>query len=237
MPTIKSDIVNKNIQNSQSLRQFEVSDESETVYNPPPPQNYNQNSNDIDSINELLTSRGFPPMTAQSPPIPQTPQTYQTSQNYSNVESNIKEIRKQKLSGKERLSSAAKSRIDLLCGFSKNLKTLNIDGNSYVLRTLKSKELREAAVFASNIENNLQANLELRNQLLARSLVKICDMEVILFLGDDSLEARLEFLEEIDDNLLQELHSNYEVLVREVQNRYSIQKDEVVKEVMEDLKK
>lgn len=234
MPGFKSDITNKNFQ-SRGLREVEVTDESEQVYSPAPPIDYS-NEPDIDTINARLASRGLPPLDQHNMRAIENKRMIQ-QESVQEVETRIRDARKQKQSGRERLTPAAKRRIEMLCDFSKNTKDIEIDGNLYILKTLKGKEMRQALVAASTFDQTIDLPFETRRHLLARSLVQIAGTDVELFLGDDSLETKLEFLEELDELVLDELYNGYLKLVAEVKARYAVKSSEDAEGVLADLKK
>lgn len=233
MPTIKSDITgNRNL--NANYREIDVPDESEGVYNPAPPEM------DLDAINAHLASRGLPRVDAEmlnkrsnQQNFVQQPQT----ESMQDIEAKIKEARRQKVTGKERLSDAAKKRIEMLCGLTKNIRTFDLDGNSYTVRTLKGREMRDALVAASEFDGTVHLPFETRKQLLSRSLVQVAGADVELFLGDDSLEARMEFVELMEEEMLNKMYGQYVALVNEVREKYEIKTDADVQGVVADLKK
>ncbi len=226
----KSDISNKGFQ-SRPLREIEVPDESGAVYAPEPPQDL-----DFEEINANMIARGLPPLNASTMKAMES-QRSMTTESIKDIEARVKEVKRQKATGKERLSEAAKRRIQQLCGFEKNKKTIDLDGDVYELRTLRGKEIQDALVAASVFDGTIDLPFETRRQLLARSLVKMGGVDVELFLGDDSLEARLESLEVMDDLVLGILYDSYLQLVKEVKDRYAIKSDADAQEVLADLKK
>jgi len=125
----------------------------------------------------------------------------------------------------------------MLCGISRNLKEVEIDGNVFVLRTLKSKELLDALLSSAKLDGTISLPFQTRKELLARSLVKIAGTDVSLFLGDDSIPARIEFLDELEEPLLEKLYREYTLLVNDVNVRYGLSDSQVAKEVPEDIKK
>jgi hypothetical protein len=246
MANIKSDIANRNFVQS-GFREYEVNDESSR-------QESSSNEVSIEDINRSLISRGLPPIDRGS--FEETGKrsqgdsqfknsTAQSAQSYflppdddiNVVERKIAEAKTKRSSGASRLSEGAKKRIEMLCGISRNFKEVDVDGNQFVLRTLKSKELLEALVSSAKLDGTISLPFQTRKELLARSLVKIAATDVYLFLGDDSIEARLEFLDELEEPIIEKLYREYTLLVDEVNNRYGLNESQVAKEVPEDIKK
>jgi len=246
MVSIKSDIANRNF-NQTGFREYEVPDEtghSHAVTTDIP----------IEEINKSLISRGLPPIDEKSfsehqvksanrtqPTVNrQSSQSYFSSEpeeDIEEVERKIAAAKKSRSNGSGRLSDGAKKRIEMLCGISRNLKEVEIDGNVFVLRTLKSKELLDALLSSAKLDGTISLPFQTRKELLARSLVKIAGTDVSLFLGDDSIPARIEFLDELEEPLLEKLYREYTLLVNDVNVRYGLSDSQVAKEVPEDIKK
>ncbi len=155
----------------------------------------------------------------------------------SNVEMDMLAAKKAKREGKERLSDGARRRIEILVGMTRLSKDVEIDGQMYRIQTLKSKELREALVATAEFDGTIQLVFETRKQLLARSLVLVAGVEIAQFLNSEELQARLDFIEEIDHSLLLRLYNEYIVLANEAQEKYALKTVAEVREVAEDLKK
>lgn len=145
--------------------------------------------------------------------------------------------KKERQSGKEKLSVGAKKRLEMLIGMTRSTREVEIDKNIYILQSLKSKELRDVITAAAAFDGSVQFPFEFRKQILARSLVQIAGMEMEQFIGSSDLEVKLEVIEEMDHNLSLRLYREYTALVQESQEKYSIKNEEEVKELVEDLKK
>lgn len=236
MAGIKSDIMNKSIPSSQGLREFEVSDES--MSEPLDPA--------IEALAQQYAARGMPldPSVLRAMQAKQAVQQFEVQEqpiqarSMIEVEKEFSEARRIKVNpGKTRLSSAAKRRIELLSGLKRNTKKCKIDEYEYELQTLKNKELREAILAAAPYDGTVELPFETRKQLLARSLTHIAGTEIGLFLGDPSLEAKLEFLDELDERISDRLYSEYLGLINEINSKYAVKNEADAKEVADHLKK
>jgi hypothetical protein len=167
-----------------------------------------------------------------SPAQPPTP-----SQEQAAMEQEFREAREAKRLGRERLNDGAKRRIEMLIGMTRVTRSVDLNGYSYTLQTLKSRELREAITAASAFDGNVQSPFEIRKQLLARSLVQIAGMDADQFIGSSDLDIKLEFIEEMDHYLLGRLYDEYLAMVKEAREKYAIKNETDAKEVVEDLKK
>jgi hypothetical protein len=157
--------------------------------------------------------------------------------NLSEIERDFKKSREDKLRSQTQLNDGARRRIEMLIGMIRTTRDADIEGNVYTLQTLKGKEMREAIMAASEFDGTVQSAFEIRRQMLARSLSKVANVPIEQFVGSTSLEARFNFIDELDDFLLNRLMEEYSLLTQEAKTKYSLSTPEQVKEVAEDLKK
>lgn len=155
----------------------------------------------------------------------------------SEIEQKIIQARHDKAKGIERLSPEAKKRVELVTGIGRLEKDVQIDDVTFTLRTIKSREMKEAMLSLIGIQYELEATFEKRRQLVARSLHKINGVELLLFLGDDSLESRLSFVDELDEYVTSKLFEEYVSLANEATEKYTPKTLDEAKEVAEEIKK
>jgi len=153
------------------------------------------------------------------------------------LEREMRAAKEAKRTGKERLNDGAKRRIEMLLGMTRTLREVDIEGNVFVLRTLKGDEMRQAIASASAYDGTVQSPYEVRKQLLARSLTQVAGVDINQFIGGNSLEHRFLFVDELDEALLSRLYDEYVILAKEARSKYAIKTEEEVKEIVEDLKK
>src|ERR1019366_3495357 len=137
-----------------------------------------------------------------------------------------------------RITTDGKTRIELLTNIGRLTKDIPVGQYVFSLRTLKAKETREAALetFIPGV-SQFDATFEARKQQLARSLFKIDNEDVGLVLGNDTLAYRLEFIEELEENLVQKLWDEFVILKTEAKVAYGITTADDAKTFGEDLKK
>ena len=153
------------------------------------------------------------------------------------VEEEIASAREARRTGMEKISDGAKRRIEMLIGITRSTRDVDIEGNIFTLQTLKSKEMRQAIMSVTQFDGTVEGPFEMRKQYLARSITHVAGIEINNFLASDKLEARLAFIDELDEPLLNHLYSEYLELTKMAREKYSVKSDEEVKEVLEDLKK
>lgn len=158
-------------------------------------------------------------------------------QDPAELERQIRQAREDKRTGRERLDAGAKRRIEMLVGMTRGTRSVDIEGNTFVLRTLRSKEMREALMFASQYDGTIQSPFEIRRQLLARSVVQIAGVDTEQFIGSADIEAKCDFIDLMDESLLNRLYDEYLALVQENKAKYAVKNEEEVKEVIDNLKK
>lgn len=158
-------------------------------------------------------------------------------QDPNEIEKQIRQSREDKRIGRERLDAGAKKRVEMLVGMTRLTRSVELEGNIFTLKTLRSKEMRDALMSASAYDNSVQSPFEIRKQLLARSLIQIAGVDIEQFIGSYDLEAKFEFLDLMDEALLLRLYNEYLVLVRESSEKYAIKTENDVKEIVGDLKK
>lgn len=244
MPSFKSDLTNKSLP-GQQLRSFEVPDASEPLYDysqdqgPPP----NSSELDITAINARLASRGLPPLdnagaravAARNAQVAAPRQ--QVNSELKDFENEVAAARRAKSNGRERLGDAAKRRVEMLCNLFNATRRVDIDGQIFELRTLNGEEVKNSLISASEHDGTVALPFETRKQFLARSLASIAGADVEMFLGDDSVEARAEFVDRLPEPILNRLFSEYQALDTESKAKYSMKTAADAQEVAEDLKK
>lgn len=153
------------------------------------------------------------------------------------IEREIKAAKEARRTGKERLGEGAKRRIEILLGMTRTTHKVDVDGIEFVFQSLKAKEMRESLIVVADYDNTIQAPYEVRKQFLARSIVSVGGVDFGQFIGSNTLESKLEFVEELDDALLNRLYDEYLKMAQEARNKFSIKTDDEAKEVIEDIKK
>lgn len=162
----------------------------------------------------------------------------QSNMSPEDMEMFAREARKAKANPNVRIGDAAKKRIELLADIGRLTKDVQIGSYSFSLRTLKAKEAREAALATfTSVNTQLEASYEARKQQLARSIYKIDGHEVAFVLGNDTLDARFEFVESLEEVIANMLFDEFTLLKEESKKQYGLNTVKDVEEVSEDLKK
>ncbi len=152
------------------------------------------------------------------------------------IESEFKAAREAKRQG-DRLNEGAKKRIEILLGMTRTTRDVPVGEHTFTLQTLKSKELREAIVAASQYDGTVQSSFEIRRQYLARSLTQVAGVDIDSFLGSTDLQSKLLFIDELDEPLINHLYSEYLELIKTAREKFSVNNENDAKEIAEDLKK
>lgn len=203
-----------------ALREFDVPDESVSM-----PQRHRNIPPDLDAIREFQSR------------LDSNVDIDLDSQEEALTEQEFRQARAAKKTGKARLNDGARRRIEMLLGMSKHERSFELDGNSYTLEALKAKDMREVFMETAKYDGTVESPYEMRRQLVARSLSKVAEYDLEQFLGSNSIETRLAFVDELPEALLGRVFAEYQLLVKESTDKYSIKDDVDAKEVLEDLKK
>jgi hypothetical protein len=155
----------------------------------------------------------------------------------SQVEREIRAAKEARRNGIERISEGAKRRIEMLIGLTRTTRDVDIEGNIFTLQSLKSKEMRQAIMTVAKYDGTIEGPFEMRKQYLARSITHVAGVEIDQFLASNTIEAKLAFIDELDEPLLNHLYNEYLELLKVAKEKYSINTVDEVKEVLEDLKK
>jgi hypothetical protein len=216
MPNFESPIGGRSFPEN-NLREFSVSDE--TGYSSS--QHSHQHHHQEQDLNKNIKS-------------------FQNKMQQSFEDDNASKLEKElanKRLGRDKINDGARRRIEMLLGMTQLTKEFTIEDNSFTLRTLKSKEMRDSIMEASNFDGTVQAPYEIRRQLLARALTHVAGIEIEQFISSNTLESKLLFIDELDEALLNRIYNEYLILNKESKEKYSLKEDADVKEVVEDIKK
>lgn len=195
--------------------------------------------------NQTVSQSNFgqygPPPVREYPPQSQTfgtpPPQHDMSQ--GELEAAIREARAQKLANANKIGDEAKKRIELLANIGRLNRDVKIGGYTFSLRTLKSKESREAALatFATSV-TQLEASYEARKQQLARAIFKIDGEDLEVVLGSRNIDDVMKFIEDnLEDIVVEKLWDEFISLKEESRSKYGINTVKQAEEVSEDLKK
>lgn len=190
-----------------------------------------------DSVNPLFRRRAsLPALNEQSIQQLQSKITA-SEQDPAEIEKEFKEARRAKLTGQERLNEGAKKRLEMLLNMTRTTHSIDIEGNPFVFQTIPSKSMREAIMSISAYDGTVEFSFEVRRQFLSRSLTHIAGVEFEQFVGSHSLEAKLSFIDALDEPLLNRLYDEYLAMGENARKKYAIKNEQDVKDIVEDLKK
>jgi hypothetical protein len=175
------------------------------------------------------------------PPEPQAMREM-SQQQFADMEQNVKEARREKLSMMDKISDPAKRRIEMLANIGRSYKDVVLEGSTFSLRTLKAKETEEATMMTFFTEgkegkSQLEANFDARRQQLARAIFKIDGQDVAHILGGNDLDTKLNFIDELEESVVIKLFDEFVILKEESRNKFTIKTEADAKEVADDLKK
>ena len=137
----------------------------------------------------------------------------------------------------QKTAESSRKRVEILCGMTQLSKNIEVGENSFVIKSLKTRDNREALLAAVKFDGTVEFPFELKKQILARSLTSVSGIDIEMFLGNNSFKSRLDFIDELDEALADRLYQEYLNLTKEIKDKYSIKTQDDLKEVSEDIKK
>jgi hypothetical protein len=154
------------------------------------------------------------------------------------MEQMARQAREEKFANMAKISDSAKKRIELLSDIGRLTKDVAVGGITFSIRTLKSKEMRDAS-FATFTETNtqLEASYEARKQQLARAIYQIDHQDIDFVIGSKDLDARFVLLDSLEETVIGSLWDEFIKLKEEARTKFGLSSDKDTKEVVEDLKK
>lgn len=152
-------------------------------------------------------------------------------------------LRRQKMAEASSVSDGARQRVEMLVGIGRAVKTVSVGDAKYSMRSLKSKEMKYLAQKTSEAakSNVISSIYDGRTLALSMAIYAIdgIDIDIVLdcYGEPDRLASRMAFFDEMDDALLSYLYSQWEALVKENNEKYSIKSEADAKEVLASVKK
>jgi hypothetical protein len=229
MASFDSPISRRKFPNPAPMRDLEIPDESGYTQGPLPAVEQSVNPVYNRRANAATVQHELEQMNARL--------QEETPEDTAEVERQMKGMRQAKLNSQVTLNEGARRRIEMLIDMTRHTRTVDIGGTLFAMQTLKSKEMREAILAASEFDGSVQQPFEIRKQLLVRSLTQIAGVPFSQFVGTDDLLTKMNALDELDDTLLNRLLDEYSLMVKESRDKFAIKTTEDAKELVEDLKK
>lgn len=136
-----------------------------------------------------------------------------------------------------KMGDHAKKRVEILANIGRLTKDVEVEGITFGLRTLKTKETRDATMSIFECKNDADAAFEIRRQTLARAINQIDGQEIELALGSDDFALKLSLIDDMEDTIVTKLYNSFNELRQEVRVKYGLETEAQAKEVVEDIKK
>lgn len=165
----------------------------------------------------------------------------------------IMEARRRKTEELNRISEPARQRAELLIGIGRGTKdvvfTSDTDSITLSLRTLKGREIKGLMRYAATLsqKNNVttaEASLSIRDIILSSSIYAIDGVSLDVFLNlsnklddEEKLSAKVIFIEDLDDSIIDKLYSEYGQLTKDNAARFAVKNEADAKEVSESIRK
>lgn len=138
---------------------------------------------------------------------------------------------------RDRLNEGAKQRIEILLGISRLTDDVEIDGTTFSIRSLKSKEQKAVIEYAAKENLNISYLMEIRLYTLAHSIYEIDGQPVEIILGTNDVEMIADVINDMDESLVNHLYSRYEKMVKQNKNKLNPEENEKKEELTDEIKK
>jgi hypothetical protein len=109
---------------------------------------------------------------------------------------------------RERINSVALSKLEFLLGISRKVVDVKVEGVVFTLKTLKNKEKQNIVLEAAKQESVLLQSFNVKDLTVAYSLFKINDELIDNIIGSE-INNKMEFIREMDSNLVEKLWDEY----------------------------
>jgi len=149
----------------------------------------------------------------------------------------LRSTRKEAQAQKNKIPEAVKKRLEILTGIGRLTEDIVVDNVTFSIRSLKPKENREIVEHAATKDLTVSQAFDIRSQTIARALYKIDGQLIGAVLNDNSIEGRVNFVEEIlEESLVNHLYNRYQELLVQNKKKFSSLGD-TEEEVLENVKK
>lgn len=143
-------------------------------------------------------------------------------------------MRKETIAVKNKITPNARERIEILTGLGRLREDVDVEGVVFSMQSLKAGEMQEvvrATMAADVVSDRYYIG---RNYVLAMAIRKVDGRDIEIILDNKSLSSKVEWLNEMEDSVVEYLHGKYLLMV---QKKLVIETPEEMKEVIEDIKK
>lgn len=147
----------------------------------------------------------------------------------------LRKARKEKLNPS--ITPQAKTRLEYLADIGRLTKDVVIDGITFTLKTLKSKEQKQVYLTLVDVTNKVDEAYNIKYYSLAYSLIKIDQQNIEMMFKIDSLQDKIKLLEDLEESTTDRLFAAFEELKNTANDRFAIKTEEDIKEISDSLKK
>lgn len=150
---------------------------------------------------------------------------------------NFQQARQERISSSRRITPESRDRIELLTGLGRLEDTVEFEGVKFHIQSLKSGAKKAIAASGFGATRPIDAYYISRNETLARCIYAIDGQPLHLVLGTSDLASIVQWVEEMDDNVMELIHDRYLKMLKDNKNKYEVNTPEEVQKVVEEIKK
>jgi hypothetical protein len=167
------------------------------------------------------------------PPLQSQQPVQLTAEQFKELQARRNELR----TVSKRAAPEAKLRAEILCGIGRLQTEVEVGDHKFVLQSLKAGEMKEVLTVVSQVSAAATAMFEMRAHVLARALVMVDDQPIDLILGTSNIEDIIDFVNELQESLVNQLYTSYTTMVKENENKFTVKDGQDAREVAEEIKK
>lgn len=136
-----------------------------------------------------------------------------------------------------RISPLARERMELLLNIGRLQDDVEIEGYTFSIQSLKAGETKEVVKLASASSTTIESYFQSRQHTLAYAVYAIDGRSLDDILGDGSFEAVMQWLDNMDESVIEYLHTRYLEMIKKNKDKFSLATPEQAQEVADEVKK
>lgn len=146
-------------------------------------------------------------------------------------------LKRQQKMRQEKMTDNSKVRLNTLLGIFIQKKEVSVCGINFEFRTISSKDMSEVVNSIHLHKYDLEVKREYRRQILSRVILKIDGVDINMIIDQKDTQAKLALIDNMEEYVVQALFIEYGKFSDEVDLKMGLKSPELVKELVEDLKK
>lgn len=153
------------------------------------------------------------------------------------TEKDLEKLREEKKSNINKVDRSTINSLEVIIGIGRIIKDVLIEDINFSIRSLKSKEIKEVLRIGLKAKDKIDELYSVRSATLAYALYEINNIPLEVLLKDENIDAKLNFIEELDDFVAEKLYKEYTNMVKEYKKQAQQDLGSNMEEIVETIKK